>query len=247
MERPNFPPPFSKTSYIGRVIPSEELRDEVKSSKWIEKLFPVTSAGVRAYTSTDTNTSTRRSKRVAQRHTRSNSPLSALPPEIRGHILHYALVGLCSIFMRTWQEKDKLGQKYHVVDEQPADQAINEQAMYHLMSSPALPVFGIRIAYGVVNYGNIDLLIQDFRSGFTYLGNLPKNLQKVSFELSAAPQFNDHVSQVGCLRSTKFLKDELRRIGNTLVSALGALSVEKECSKWTLTVTSAAYRRAKNL
>jgi hypothetical protein len=75
-------------------------------------------------------------------------------------------------FLNTWEETGVDGKKYYVVGMQPEDEAINKQAVYHLVSSPALQILTIGLCYGIFNYENFDLSIHDIRSGISFFDQL---------------------------------------------------------------------------
>lgn len=54
------------------------------------------------------------------------------------------------------------------------------------MSSPMLQVLSMGLFYSRLNYDKMDLSVQDVRPGYSHLAQLPKNLQKVSFDLGSS-------------------------------------------------------------
>jgi hypothetical protein len=44
-------------------------------------------------------------------------------------------------------------------------------------------MLGFPVCFGRLNYNQLDLSIQDIRSGFAYLEHLPKDLRMVRFEV----------------------------------------------------------------
>ncbi|KAI4683861.1 uncharacterized protein J4E84_006701 [Alternaria hordeiaustralica] len=173
--------------------------------------------------------------------------------------------------------------KYTVICLHPQQEVCTKQFTYHLTTFP--PVLQI-LSLSVYDFHGwqqcdsskyafrskltglsekVDQSAWKFRSDLTFLERLPKNLQKITFEVvtryikpSVYPESTYDINFQRCLR---LLKDELRRIGEILVGGDGALATEevvdlvpatgsladshrKLDTIWGLTITSPMYRRA---
>ena len=111
----------------------------------------------------------------------------------------------------------------------------------------------------------VDQSAWKFRSDLTFLERLPKNLQKITFEVVTKYRkrlvYTESAYDINFQRCMQLLKDELRRIGEILVGGEGASATEevvdlvpatgsladnhrKLDTIWGLTITSPMYRRA---
>jgi hypothetical protein len=170
-----------------------------------------------------------------------------------------------SCCLNTWEEKDENDTKLYIFGQQPEEEARIRQATYHLIGSPtALQILAIRFAYGVYDYDDLDLSIDDIRSGITFFDQLPKGLQKVTFVIGHSRERSGFPHPEGFLRVREAIKAEARRIANMLVDTPGEQCEEMivcryhgipttvcpckiETRLWRFTATCAAYRRAQRL
>ena len=173
--------------------------------------------------------------------------------------------------------------KYSVIHLHGKQEECTKQFVYHLSTfTPVLQILSLSVYdfYGwqtcnVSDYpfrskltGLIEKVDQSackFRSRLTFLERLPKNLQKVTFEVVTKYRkplvYTESELESTFQRCMRLLKDELRRIGEILVGGEGASATEevvdlvpatgsladnhrKLVTIWGLTITSPMYRRA---
>jgi hypothetical protein len=166
----------------------------------------------------------------------------------------------CLFVLQHWRTSS--GDKGYAFGFDGDEKAILQQAIYYMMD-PSTAVVSLSFRFSVDTHllGDVDPSIQDIRSWIQFIGQIPKPLLRVSFELQNlrdAPDVDklDHVHAA--------IKAEMRRLALALVDSDGVECKESEgclehgafpCSKcrsnifedvervWRFEVTSAAYRR----
>jgi hypothetical protein len=136
-----------------------------------------------------------------------------------------------------------------------------ETSSIQLVSS-TVQVLITSLCYGILNYDEFDLTINDIRSGINFFDQLSRTLQKVTFLLDERENANRRSE--GFAHVHHSIKGEARRVTKTLVDTPGeqyeeavvcrqhgtapeACRCETKELVWRFTATSAAYRRAKQL